>query len=175
MDLRIAQAHDFSAVQDFYWRLIDLMKSAAYKPAWEKGIYPSDDFLRLSIQREALYTLWHGGAVVAAMVLNHDCAAGYEKIPWQVTASQDEILVIHALGILPAHQGQGFASFMVRQALLIAKESGQKAVRLDVLCGNLPAQKLYERIGFTYRGSIQLFYEDTGLTDFLLYEYPLAP
>ena len=35
------------------------------------------------------------------------------------------------------------------------------------------AQKLYERVGFQYRGTLQLYYEDTGLTDFRLYEYIL--
>ena len=38
---------------------------------------------------------------------------------------------------------------------------------------NLTAQKLYERVGFQYRGTLQLYYEDTGLTDFRLYEYIL--
>ena len=42
-----------------------------------------------------------------------------------------------------------------------------------MLGGNLPAEKLYTAAGFQYRGTIKLFYEDTGLTDFLLYELPL--
>ena len=62
---------------------------------------------------------------------------------------------------------------MVREAIRTAGENGQKAVRLDVLGTNIPAQKLYSSMGFQYRDTIQLFYEDTGLTDYMLYEYLL--
>lgn len=48
-----------------------------------------------------------------------------------------------------------------------------KAIRLDVLGGNIPASKLYESMGFKYIETLKLFYEDTGLTDFLLYELVL--
>ena len=39
--------------------------------------------------------------------------------------------------------------------------------------GNLPAVRLYESEGFRFVSRVELFYEDTGLTDFLLYEYAL--
>ena len=45
-----------------------------------------------------------------------------------------------------------------------------KAVRLDVLKGNVPAERLYKDMGFRYVDTLQLFYEDTGRVDFDLYE-----
>ena len=51
---------------------------------------------------------------------------------------------------------------------------GMKAVRLDVLKGNLPAEKLYEGEGFTYVDTVKLFYEDTGRVDFKMYEYLIS-
>ena len=42
-----------------------------------------------------------------------------------------------------------------------------------MLNGNLPAVRLYESEGFRFVSRVELFYEDTGLTDFLLYEYAL--
>lgn len=38
---------------------------------------------------------------------------------------------------------------------------------------NTPARRLYEKIGFEYRGKQNLFAENTGWTDFLYYELPL--
>ena len=38
-----------------------------------------------------------------------------------------------------------------------------KAVRLDVLKGNVPAEMLYTGLGFAFVDSIQMFYEDTRL------------
>jgi len=62
---------------------------------------------------------------------------------------------------------------MVEYAIENCKNNGIKAIRLDVLASNRPAQKLYTTMGFICMNTIQLFYEDTGLTDFLLYELVL--
>ena len=43
---------------------------------------------------------------------------------------------------------------------------GMKALRLDVLTGNVPAEKLYEGAVFRYVDTVKLFYEDTGRVDF---------
>jgi len=56
----------------------------------------------------------------------------------------------------------------------LAKERGIKAIRLDVLEGNLPAEKTYTSVGFSFVETLQMFYEDTGWTNFKLYEYDLS-
>ncbi len=53
------------------------------------------------------------------------------------------------------------------------RSEGMKAIRLDVLKGNLPAEKLYSGLGFRYLHTLNMFYEDTGWTDYELYEYTL--
>ena len=52
----------------------------------------------------------------------------------------------------------------------IARENGKKALRLDTLKSNLPAQRMYEGLGFSRRGEQHLYAENTGWTDFLYYE-----
>ena len=49
-----------------------------------------------------------------------------------------------------------------------------KAIKLDVLKGNVPAERLYESMGFRYVDTVRLFYEDTGLAEFRLYELELV-
>lgn len=88
-------------------------------------------------------------------------------------ANQKEVMIIHALGVLPEFHGTGKAKALVREAIRIANEKQQKAIRLDVLSGNVPAMKLYESMGFHFQKSIKMFYADTGWTDFRLYELPL--
>ena len=46
-------------------------------------------------------------------------------------------------------------------------------IRLDVLKGNLIAEKMYPEMGFKYVMTLPVFYEDIGLKDFELYECPL--
>ena len=173
MELRTANENEWKKVKAFYWQLIEQMDSALYKPGWKKGIYPTDEFLMDSIRNKELYVLLSESNYMASMILNHKCTDGYEKIHWNITATPQEITVVHALGVLPDYQGQGIAKLMVQEAIRTANENGQKAVRLDVLSTNIPAQKLYSDMGFNYMDTIQLFYEDTGSTDYLLYEYTL--
>lgn len=40
-----------------------------------------------------------------------------------------------------------------------------------VLASNTPARRMYERLGFEYRGKQNLYAENTGWTDFLFYEF----
>ncbi|HJC20253.1 MAG TPA: hypothetical protein H9707_00620 [Candidatus Butyricicoccus avicola] len=46
-------------------------------------------------------------------------------------------------------------------------------MRLDVLAGNIPAERLYVGQGFRYVDTVEMFYADTGRTAFRLYEYAL--
>ena len=171
MELIKAKSNDFTVVRDFYYQLIDEMQGLDYAPKWQKGVYPSDELISNAIHNQELYMIKNDNTCVAAMIMNHECNDGYSKVAWNVNGAKNEVNIIHALGILPAFQGQGLAQFMVKEAIQLSKQSNIKAIRLDVLGANIPAQKLYTKIGFEYRDTISMFYEDTGWTDFLLYEY----
>ena len=69
--------------------------------------------------------------------------------------------------------GKGYAKELVRYALNLGRETGMKAVRLDVLEGNVPAERLYSGLGFSCVGMVPMFYEDTGWKNFKAYEYVL--
>lgn len=173
MEIRKALETEYDAVRAFYHSMIDQMEHAEFKPMWVKDIYPAPEFLRESLQNGELYIGIQQNEIAAAMVLNHRCNEGYQQCVWQVQAVPSEVTVLHALGVHPRFQGQGLARQMVAQAFAEARMTGQKALRLDVLGGNLPAEHLYPALGFQYRGTVNMYYEDTGWTDFLLYEYVL--
>lgn len=174
-DFLKAQPDEWLEVRDFYWTNIELMKDAPYTAGWKKGIYPDDESIISSVNAGTLYILRErdGGRIVAAMTLNHEVTDGYEKAPWPIAAEGEEVLLIHALGTHPEVQRQGLATKMVREAIRIAREMGCKVIRLDVLSTNLSAHRLYSKIGFVPVSTLQLFYEDTGLTDYTLYEFEL--
>ena len=88
-------------------------------------------------------------------------------------ADDSELLIIHTLGVHSDFNGKGYAKAMVQKAIDIARETGMKAIRLDVLGGNIPAERLYQGFGFQYMATLKMYYEDTGWTDFKLYEYVL--
>lgn len=173
LKIRIAEIDEFNEVRAFYHSLIDALKDAEYKPAWEKGVYPADDYLKDALEKKELFVGTVDGNMAAAMVINHEYNESYDKVKWPMQAAKSEIMVIHALGVHSDFSGKGYAKELVEKAIEVAKDCGQKAIRLDVLNGNLPAVKLYTGKGFQYVDTIQMYYEDTGWTDFELYEYQI--
>lgn len=173
LQIRTAAPADYERVRDFYYFLTDAMQDAQYPPGWEKDVYPTQEFLRQSIRNGELYLGESEGRLLSCMVANHQYNAGYRAAQWSVAASDSELLVIHALGVHPAYAGRGIAKQMVGQVIDLARSGGIKTIRLDVLAGNLPAERAYRKMGFTCRDTMQLYYADTGWTAFKLFEYVL--
>lgn len=173
MNIIIANINQYETVRSFYHSLIDGMKDSQFNIGWQKDVYPSPGFLKESISNKELYIGVENDRIFSAMVINHNCNEGYYKFDWQIDAKENEIMVIHALGVHPSFSGKGYAKEMVKKAIDVAKNHNQKVIRLDVLKGNVPAGKLYSSMGFCYMHTLQMYYEDTGWTDYELYEYVL--
>ena len=174
MKIRKASIEEYPEVKAFYYSLIDAIAGTEYRPKWQKDIYPaSEDFIN-ALEEESLYVGELSGRIAAAMVVNKNGSERYDSVSWLTDAAPSEYMVIHLLGVHNDFARRGLAKEMVRYALELATESGMKAVRLDVLTGNLPAERLYLGMGFEYIETVNLFYEDTGWMDFQLYEYDLT-
>lgn len=171
MQIRPAGRSDYSNVRNFYYSLIDAMEEAEYNPGWKRDIYPTQEFLIRSIASNELYIGEVDGQIAACMVVNHAYNDGYKSIHWSVGVKDSELFVIHALGVQPMFSGKGLAKQMVREVIKIARENNIKTIRLDVLEGNIPAEKAYTQMGFIYLDTIQMFYEDTGWTNYKLFEF----
>lgn len=171
IEIRLANSNDYINVRNFYYSLIAAMASAEYKPGWKKDIYPTKDFLVKSIKSKELFVGLIDGCIVSCMVLNHEYNESYKNVQWSVETKDSELFVIHALGVHPAFSGKGIAKQMVQKAIETAQKNDAKTIRLDVLLGNFPAVKTYKKMGFNYIDTIQMFYEDTGWTQYELFEY----
>ena len=173
LKVRVARQNEYETVKNFYYGLIDKMQNSEYHPKWQKGIYPEDEYMRRAVEQGQMYLTECDGRIIGAMIINHNTTDGYERAHWSIKAEKDEVTVIHALGVMPDFGNRGVGKFMVGEVMKIAEQNGQKTVRLDVLAGNLPAEKLYKSMGFSFVERVKLFYEDTGLCSFDLYEYNL--
>ena len=173
LEIRIAKENEYELVKAFYYSLIDALQDAEYTPGWKKGIYPSDDYLMDSICQNELFIMTEDAGILAAMIVSHEYNESYEKAKWPTDAKPEEITVVHALGVHSDFLKMGMAKEMVAKVISLARQQGQKAIRLDVLVGNTPAELLYTHMGFQYVDTILMYYEDTGWTDYKLYEYRL--
>ena len=169
--IKRASAGQYEEVRQFYHALNDAMAEGPAYVAWTKDVYPAPEFLKQSAEKGELFLLYEEKQIAGAMVFNHDCNDSYAKYQWQTEADPSQVMVIHALGVHPVHSGKGCGKAMVKEAIRMAADSGMKAIRLDVLEGNIPAEKLYTGLGFQYITTLEMFYEDTGWKNFNLYEY----
>ncbi len=175
MEIVRASEDQCDAVRDFYFSLIDAMaeNGTVRYVGWQKDVYPTSEMLFDAVKRQELYLGMADGEIAAAMIYNHEYNEGYKTFDWGNDFADSEVMVIHLLGVHPDHSRRGYAREMVEKAIDVARESGMKALRLDVLEGNVLAEKLYEGIGFKYLGDVEMFYEDVGWQNFKLYEYVL--
>ena len=168
-----AYREEYDSVRSFYHSLIDALEGTEYHPMWQKDIYPAPEDLQSAIEAGELYIGRIGDRIAAAMVLNQKCNPEYADVEWPTSLNLKEFMVIHMLGVHSDFSGKGLAKEMVRFSISTAKASGMKAIRLDVLKGNVPAERLYAGLGFLFVETVKLFYEDTGRVDFELYELEL--
>ena len=169
MVIRKAEADEYLRVRDFYYELIDHIGELEYTSKWKKGIYPEDTYLETSVSGGDLFLGLEGNRVLAGMIVNTLANDSYAVGKWSIDCEPGEYMVIHILGVMPSETRKGHAKEMVRFALEYAKKAGMKAVRLDVLKGNRAAEGLYPSVGFVKADELQMYYEDTGWTDFILY------
>ena len=173
MQIRQAKSSEFISVRNFYWNLIEQMTGHKNAIGWKIGIYPSDEYLSESIRRNELYVLDSEDGYSACVIVNRFYNEGYNGCPWKVNCTSNEILVLHALAVRPNVQGKGIGKLVVQDLIEMAKASGKKSVRLDILKGNIAAERLYTKMGFVYIQSKTMFYEDTGWTEYVMYELVL--
>lgn len=134
-----------------------------------KDLYEVMEKARLSMGFDADYET--ASELVGAVALSKKRAKSYSDIRWTIDAFDDETAVIHLFVVDPEYQGKGIATAALDELIRIAKETKKKAVRLDAIGTNKPAQKLYEKYGFINCGKAMEYYESTGKTEFVYYEY----
>ena len=171
MFLRKATNEDFPSVLAFYEDVIERTPGIGIHARWSKGKHPTPDGLRTFIGEGCMYLYEEGDVIVGAMVVTPYQGEDYHAITWRQDVADDQVAVIHMLAVNPDRQGEGIGAEMVRSAIRMAQESEKKSVRLDALSSNRPAHRIYERLGFEYRGKQRLYAENTGWTDFYFFEY----
>jgi ribosomal protein S18 acetylase RimI-like enzyme len=171
MKLELATQNDFDAIIAFYDDVTERTLEMATYARWSKRKHPTVEGIRAYIDEGSLYLYRANSVIVGAMAVTMYQDEDYHAIEWTQQVADDKVAVFHILAVSPDAQGKGIGSGMICEAINMAKSKGMQAIRLDALASNTPAHKLYERLGFEYRGKQHLYAENTGWTDFYFFEY----
>ena len=171
MKFELATQNDFDAIIAFYDDVTERTPEMATYARWSKGKHPTAEGIRAYIGEGSMYLYRENDVIVGAMAVTMYQGEDYHAIDWTEQVADDKVAVIHILAVSPDEHGKGIGSEMIREAINMAQSKGMQAVRLDALASNTPAHRLYERLGFEYRGKQHLYAENTGWTDFYFFEY----
>ncbi len=123
--------------------LVSLLDAYASDPAGGGG--GLSDFAKqhlvqeLAARPQAYSVLAFDGSQPVGIV---NCIEGFS------TFACKPLVNVHDVAVLASHRGRGIAEQMLVLAEAIAKERGAVKMTLEVLSGNHPAVRLYERIGY---------------------------
>ena len=170
MVLQRASLEDYDSIIAFYDDVIERTPEIEKHARWQHGKHPTADGIKSYVNEGCMYLYKEQDTIVGAMALTMYQGADYHAIGWSRQVQDDEVSVIHILAVSPDKQGTGIGSEMVREAINLAKAKGMKSIRLDALATNTPAHKIYDRLGFVYKGKQHLYAENTGWTDFFFFE-----
>ena len=171
MRLEFATQNDFDAIIAFYGDVTVRTPDMTVYARWSKGKHPTEEGISAYINEGSMYIYRERGVIVGAMAVTMYQGEDYHTIEWSQQVPDEKVAVIHILAVSPDAQGKGNGSEMIREAIRLAQNNGMQAIRLDALASNTPAHKIYERLGFEYRGQQHLYAENTGWTDFYFFEY----
>ena len=171
MKLELATQNGFNAIIAFYDDVTERTPEMATYARWSKGKHPTVEGIKAYIDKGSMYLYREDKRIVGAMAITMYQGEDYHAIDWTEQMADDRVAVIHILAVSPDTQSKGIGSEMIREAIRLAQSNGMQTVRLDALASNAPAHRLYERLGFEYRGQQHLYAENTGWTEFYFYEY----
>lgn len=168
-----ATAEHLDGVQRLYSAVTTALENSGNPAGWFKDVYPIREDATAALAQNTLFVALLDWQVAGTTVLNQRPEPGYvaAQVDWQMSAADDEILVIHTLAVHPDFQNCGVGRQLVEFAESHARQKKLKAIRFDTYVQNTPAQQLYERLGYSYRGTYDIGYaEKYGLELFKLYE-----
>ena len=172
--MQLVLANDLAFVREKYIEVIEHTKDMNVHARWNYGQHPTDKMILSYIDGQEMYLFMDGQNVAGMTAITMYQGEDYHAVIWSQNLKDDEVASLHILTVAPEYQGKGVAKSMMEEVISLARERGKKAIRLDALASNIPAQHLYEKLGFEYRGKQNLYAENTGWTDFLYYELPLC-
>lgn len=142
-------------------------------PQWQDG-YPNDDTLRHDIAGLACYLLMVDDQVAgtASMIVGDDLH--YQELAGGHWANEtDPYATIHRIAIAPGHAGQNLSYYFFSNLISQAYAEGVRNFRIDTHDLNKRVQAIVARVGYTYRGTINVAYAVTNQADAIRRAYEL--
>ena len=173
MQIKQATAADLETVCQFYQEVCAQQQDDEYGADWHWGVYPNQELLADRIDNGMVVEGLVNGQVATVGILTTGDEPNYRQVSWAIAAPEQRITVLHLFAVSKNFRGQGLAKQMLQKLFEFAKNKGYAVMHLDVMKGNVPAERAYVKSGFRFAGEVVLHYEDIGDTSAHMYERKL--
>lgn len=157
-EIRLAEIEELDLIYEFYRVVCTVLENEKYTPLWQIDNYPCIENIENHINNKDLYIAIFDYKIIGAMAI----------------ANHNDYSSLHLLTVHPDYRKQHLAESMVKKLFQIASERKNQKIILDVVKGNLPAEKLYRKFGFKLIGEKCEFIDRIGNVCFNTYEYILG-
>lgn len=146
--IRKAVFDDIELIEDAYNEHFEYEAVNGAFTIFKKGVYPTRKDAEKAVQSGSLYVYEENNGIAGSIIANKQQPSEYEKVAWSSDFAADEVTVIHLLMVRPSMAGRGIASALVKFVEETARKNACKALRLDTGGQNIPALRLYNKLGF---------------------------
>ena len=157
--IRFATAADLDGIEAIYDAILTREEAGPVYTNWQRGKYPTRAHAQQALDAGTLYVGEDDGFLWGVVNLNGIQLPEYDDIPWEIAAAREQVGVIHTMCIHPAASGQGRARQMVTFCEEESLRLGKTAIRLDTWEGNVPANAMYPKLGYTFAGATEFFFQ----------------
>lgn len=152
MIVRHAQEQDLPRIKDMYESVVTTMQNTPLDVWWQMGSHPSREQMVAALDVDGLLIVMDDensdAPVLGACIVNNEQGADYAMVDWDMQCEDDEVAVVHLLGVSPAARGRGVGHALIDASAELAVQRGARTLRLDTFNNNAPAIKLYHACGF---------------------------
>ena len=170
MPFRKARKADLAAIAEIYDRIHTAEEQGLVSPGWVRGVYPKPATAAEALERDDLFVAENGGAVVGTAIINQMQPEAYSSGEWAYPAPEGDVMVLHTLVIDPRCAGQGWGGRFVRFYEAYACSRGCPCLRMDTQVRNAPARRLYRKLGYQERNTVDCVFNGIGGVHLVLLE-----
>ncbi len=154
MQVRNAQKTDIDSIEKIYNRIHDAEEKGLSTVGWIRNVYPTRKTAEDALNRGDLFVMADGNKIVAVAIINRIQVPEYKNAAWKHDASEEEVMVLHALAVDPPEKGKGVGRAFVAFYENYAERHGCLSLRMDTNVTNSRARKLYKSLGYEKIGVV---------------------
>lgn len=168
--VRKATVSDLEAVDRIYNELHQAEEEGQITVGWARGVYPTRETAEAALKRNDLYVLEEYGTVVGSGIINQIQVDVYALAPWEFSASDDQVCVLHTLVISPKAGRRGLGRQFVQFYEEYATEHHYPELRIDTNERNQNARAMYNKLGYREVATIPTVFNNIPGVNLVLLE-----